>query len=163
MYTRIPKLITRDIVVTQAFVDYANQEFYKGSYIDRKHCDYLLLEFDLRFGHKEPLVKHPTTYKHDWGWLKELVDAKRISSRNYNITKSKSEDGKTAEQKLAMMRSRVSQGLLTHLLFYNTIDNGEIFKVGQVVPHKFVSYEKADYVLYNMIKSQFDGYYYVCQ
>ncbi len=160
MYTKISDLITRDIVVTQDFCDYANNQYFKGSYIDRKHCDYLLLEWWLLYGADKPLVKMPNNYKHDFRILDHLVDAKRLESINYNITKSKSDDGKTAEQKLEMMKSRVSQGELTHFLFYNTVDTEELFKVGQVVPHTFFAYEEANKVLVKMQKSQYDGYYY---
>lgn len=160
MINELSKLITRDIVVTQEFVDYADREGNKSGYIDRKHCDYLLLEWFLRYGCNRPLVKHPLSYKHDWRWPPDFVDAKRLESINYNITDSKARDGKSAEQKLEMMKSRVYQGELTHFLFYNTIESNEIFKVGQVVPHTFFAYEKADEVLLKMRKSQYDGYYY---
>lgn len=160
-FTKISKLITRNIVVTQEFIDYADREADKSGYIDRKHCDYLLLEWFLRYGCNRPLVKHPLNYKHDWIWPPDFVDAKRMATKNFNITKDKSERGKTADEKLAMVKSRVSQGFLTHFLFYNTIDDGKIFKVGDIISHKFVSYERADHVLNNMMKSQYDGYYYI--
>ena len=160
MSTKISNLVTRDIVVTKEFYDYANQQHAKGTYKSRKHCDYLLLEWFLRFGCDRPLVKHPRNYKHDWIWPPDLIDAKRMESLYYNITNSKEPNGPTAEQKLAWIKSRVSQGELTHFLFYNTIDAGQIFKVGQIVPHTFFAYEDANEVLLKMQTSQYDGYYY---
>lgn len=160
MINQLSNLVTRDIVVTQDFCNYADQLHNEGGFVNRKHCDYLLLEWWLLYGADKPLVKMPNNYKHDFRILDHFIDAKRLESINYNITRSKSRDGKTAEQKLDMMKSRVSQGELTHFLFYTTIDTKEQFEVGQVVPHAFFAYEEANTVLLKMQKSQYDGYYY---
>ena len=49
--------------------------------------------------------------------------------------------------------------MLTHFLFYTTEDTDKLFQVGDIVPHKFIKYEKAESVISRLIDSQFTGWY----
>ena len=82
MFTKISKLITRDIEVTQEFIDFRNGEIAKGSYNKKnnyKNCDYLLLEWWLK---KYKLVNENShEWRHDF-IIKGLgkIDVKWIKS-----------------------------------------------------------------------------------
>ena len=152
MFTKMSNLINRDLVVTQDFIDYRNYHWNQGSYKSEKNCDYLFLEWWLI---KNKLASPPShRWRHDLRFNfnpPHLTDCKRIETDNFNITDPKSYYN--------LKQSIFEKNMLTHFLFYTTEDSGELFQVGDIVPHRFIKYEKAENVISRLIDSQFTGWY----
>jgi hypothetical protein len=143
-------LSTRDIIVTQEFVNYADAEFAKG-YSSRKNCDYLLLEHHLL---KNRLVNKPKSWRHDFIIGDNYIDVKWIKSRFLN----------TNQKKVDQFKDSVMMGELTHFLFYALPEDygydSEIYKPGQIVQHTFLDFVNARTVLSNLNESNTSGFYY---
>ena len=115
MFTKISKLITRNIEVPSEFVDFADKQSYCKT---RKNADYLFLEWWLIHN---GYAAAPENWRQDFIWkkIKHYVDCKRMNSVNFNVE----------DESLVRLKESFSMGKLTHFLFYNTIDGPEILKL----------------------------------
>jgi len=149
MFTKISKLINRDLVVTQEFIDYRNRHWSQGGYESEKNCDYLFLEWWLVHN---GYAAAPENWRQDFIWkeIEHYVDCKRMNSVNFNVK----------DKSLVNLKESFSRGKLTHFLFYNTIDGPEILKTGDIVSHTLIAYEEAGSVFDKLRPSQYDGQYY---
>lgn len=153
MSTKIYDLITRDIEVTQEFIDFREGEAAKGTYNpwnDYKNCDYLLLEWWLK---KYKLVNENNhKWRHDF-IIKGLgkIDAKWIRTKYFNIKESETLD---------RLEKSVITGELDYFLFYTHPEIERKYVVGDIISHKFINICSAEIVLKSLIPSQTKGWFF---
>ena len=113
MFTKISKLITHNIKVTQEFIDFRDGEIAKGTYNsnnDYKNCDYLLLEWWLK---KNKLVNENShEWRHDF-IIKGLgkIDVKWIKTTWFNIKENKTR---------LQLKDSIKMKELDYFLFYSS-------------------------------------------
>ena len=153
MFTKISKLITRDIEVTQEFIDFRDGEIAKGSYNSKnnyKNCDYLLLEWWLK---KYKLVNENShEWRHDF-IIKGLgkIDVKWIKSIWFNIKENKT---------LLRLKKSIEMKELDYFLFYTHPEIVRKYVVGDVLSHKFINIVPANVVINSLGESSTKGWYY---
>ena len=146
MSTKISEVINGlEITVTQSYVDWADRKFNSPDFnyeLGRKGLDFELLEQWLLYNNF--VDKKDTTDKYwpDFNIGKLRVDNKCISSKWFEIKSS--------------VKHAVDKGLITHFLFYSINNKSkDVFKVGDIIKHKFIGFEEANKILSKKIKGKY--------
>jgi hypothetical protein len=116
-----------DITVTQDFVDYANNEYNKGSYSSRYNCDALLFEYHLK---KTGRVQPEENWRHDFIINDMKVDVKEVN-KYFNI----GSEQKSGIDKLKQFNESIQMGELTHFMYYrsNRPSKPTLMQVGDII------------------------------
>ena len=153
MFTKISKLITHNIKVTQEFIDFRDGEIAKGTYNsnnDYKNCDYLLLEWWLK---KNKLVNENShEWRHDF-IIKGLgkIDVKWIKTTWFNIKENKTR---------LQLKDSIKMKELDYFLFYTHPEISRKYVVGDILPHKFINILAANKVITSLAESTTKGWYF---
>jgi len=152
-FIKISNLITRNIEVTQEFINFRDGEIAKGTYNpnnDYKNCDYLLLEWWLK---KHQYVNENShEWRHDF-IIKGLgkIDVKWISSKYFNIKEAKSKN---------QLIESINIGELDYFLFYTHPKIERKYIIGDILSHKYIDILPAKRVMDNLIDSNDKGWFF---
>jgi hypothetical protein len=146
--------LLKNIVITPRFIDYRNNyamvlDMSSAKNDDERlmRADCLLVEYTLL---ESGLVDFPTDHAHDIIYNGKHIDIKVIQ-RWFNITDRK---------KPQWFKDKWKAGLLDSFVFYKyDVPPNKPLEVGDVVSFNFHSEQPTEYILKNLNKSQFEGYY----
>lgn len=144
------------IHVDESFIQYRDElrgKFRKNGREEEQmilNADRLLLEWTLI---KKGLVQESIDKLHDFCLHDSYIDLKCISSKYLNINHSMS-------NKIPWMRDGISKNLLTHFAFYKMHGPKRGLQINDEVKFEFLNCKEASYVLNNLKKSRYDGYYF---
>jgi len=146
----------KTIRVSKAFIEHRDElrnKFRKNGRQEEQmilNADRLLLEWTLI---NRGLVEESIDKLHDFCLHNYYIDLKCITTKYLNINHSMS-------SKIPWMLEGISKNLLTHFAFYRMHGPARALQVNDKVKFEFLDCKEASYVLNNLKKSKYDGYYY---
>lgn len=144
------------IIVDESFITHRDEmrnKFRKNGRLEEQmilNADRLLLEWTLL---NKGLVGPSVDKLHDFCLQEYKIDLKCISSKYLNINRAMA-------NKIPWMREGINNNMLTHFAFYKMYGPKRGLEINDKVTFEFIDCQEAQYVLNNLKKSKFDGFYY---
>lgn len=144
------------VKITSDFIEYRDDvrsNFRKDSRDDTYrliHADCLVLEHELL---ARGYVNEPTNKLHDFCLQNLSIDLKSITSKYFNLSEQ-------ASNKIPWWLKGIKNNLLTHFAFYKMNRPSRPLKENDMVSFEYIKAYDAMYVLNNLKRSRYDGYYF---